>query len=48
MRAWSRGLKTGIHRLHSRFQENNTSGESYEDTDREMSFDDVILSTSSD
>ncbi|KAJ7495923.1 ribonucleotide reductase, partial [Mycena galericulata] len=48
MRAWSSGMKTGIHRLHSRFPDPSVSGTSSEDnTDREMSFDDFVLSGSS-
>ncbi|KAJ7186926.1 ribonucleotide reductase [Mycena filopes] len=50
MRAWTSGLKSGIHRLHARFPEQNReeTPSSYEldDTDREMSFDDVLVPSS--
>ncbi|KAJ7603542.1 ribonucleotide reductase [Mycena polygramma] len=47
-RAWSCGLKTGIHELHSRFPETISEplSDGSEDSDREMSFEDVILSGS--
>ncbi|KAJ6510113.1 ribonucleotide reductase [Mycena vitilis] len=47
MRAWSCGLKCGIHKLHTRFPEHNGTGSSYEDTDREMSFEEVAPSSNS-
>ncbi|KAJ7783126.1 ribonucleotide reductase [Mycena metata] len=50
MRAWSSGLKSGLHSVHSRFPEHRASVSSYEDaddSDREMSFDDVVVSSNS-
>ncbi|KAJ6501446.1 ribonucleotide reductase [Mycena vitilis] len=48
MRAWSFGLKNGVHRLHSRPLELTGSASSlFDDADREMSYDDVILSSTS-
>ncbi|KAJ7490412.1 ribonucleotide reductase, partial [Mycena galericulata] len=44
--SWARGLKM-VHRLHARYKEQSTLTSSYEDSDREMSFDDVDVVSSS-
>ncbi|KAJ7476310.1 ribonucleotide reductase [Mycena galericulata] len=50
MRAWAAGMKTGLHKLYTRYPEQSSGSRtsSYEgDTDREMSFDDIVLSGNS-
>ncbi|KAJ7135565.1 ribonucleotide reductase [Mycena epipterygia] len=45
MRTWASGLKTGLHKLHTRSPEYSKATSSYDsDSDREMSFEDAILS----
>ncbi|KAJ7197893.1 ribonucleotide reductase [Mycena rebaudengoi] len=46
MRAWSMGLKTGLHKLRTRFYGRSAGTSSLEDdSDREMSYEDVVLSS---
>jgi hypothetical protein len=48
MHAWASGLKTGLHKLHTRcVDQSSKDPSSYEsDADGEMSLDDLVLSGS--